>query len=284
MGHSLRSRIAIIPARRKARRLNRCYPLENEDGTAAPNQGPFPVPNPKTFVLPHGRGEVTVPSAENEAAHRRENHGEPLENICLALADVADRFEDVWAFCHNGTINDTASHSTLYALGAAREKAAPEQGQRGLSGGPPLRCYASREAHSSVDKAALTLGLGREGQHRLDHHRVHRLGVVLAVRPMGAVRSAGRRLTRGRLGADDQLGLHPRLAMAGHAAEQRVAAGAERVQREGVRVSAVEQPGLCPQLLDDEVVLDLRTVQPADDPVLEAAIEANEAKWGVAPT
>ncbi|BDW87127.1 photosynthetic reaction center subunit H [Roseicyclus marinus] len=47
------------------------YPLENEDGTAAPNQGPFPVPDPKTFKLMHGRGEVTVPSPENEAAHRR---------------------------------------------------------------------------------------------------------------------------------------------------------------------------------------------------------------------
>jgi hypothetical protein len=30
------------------------YPLENEDGTAAPNQGPFPVPNPKTFTCPMG--------------------------------------------------------------------------------------------------------------------------------------------------------------------------------------------------------------------------------------
>jgi len=47
------------------------YPLENEDGTAAPNQGPFPVPDPKTFKLMHGRGEVTVPSPENEAEHRR---------------------------------------------------------------------------------------------------------------------------------------------------------------------------------------------------------------------
>jgi UDP-N-acetylglucosamine 2-epimerase (non-hydrolysing) len=28
-------------------------------------------------------------------AHRRENHGEPLENICRALVEVADRFEDV---------------------------------------------------------------------------------------------------------------------------------------------------------------------------------------------
>ncbi|MEL6607340.1 MAG: photosynthetic reaction center subunit H [Pseudomonadota bacterium] len=49
------------------------YPLEDDDGTVAANQGPFPVPNPKTFHLPHGRGDVTVPSAENEAAHRREN-------------------------------------------------------------------------------------------------------------------------------------------------------------------------------------------------------------------
>ena len=47
------------------------YPLETDDGDPAPNQGPFPVPKPKTFRLPHGRGEVTVPSVENEDAHRR---------------------------------------------------------------------------------------------------------------------------------------------------------------------------------------------------------------------
>ncbi|MFW5655441.1 MAG: photosynthetic reaction center subunit H [Roseicyclus sp.] len=48
------------------------YPLENDDGTAAPNQGPFPVPDAKTFLLPHGRGKVVVPSAENEDFHRRD--------------------------------------------------------------------------------------------------------------------------------------------------------------------------------------------------------------------
>ncbi len=47
------------------------YPLETEDGKPASNQGPFAVPAPKTFDLPHDRGLVTVPSAENEAAHRR---------------------------------------------------------------------------------------------------------------------------------------------------------------------------------------------------------------------
>ena len=40
------------------------YPLENDDGEAASNQGPFPVPSDKTFLLPHGRGEVTVPSGQ----------------------------------------------------------------------------------------------------------------------------------------------------------------------------------------------------------------------------
>jgi len=49
------------------------YELEDDDGNVAPNQGPFPVPSPKTFDLPHGRGSVTVPSPENEAAHKRQS-------------------------------------------------------------------------------------------------------------------------------------------------------------------------------------------------------------------
>lgn len=38
------------------------YELEDDDGNVAPNQGPFPLPKDKTFKLPHGRGELTVPS------------------------------------------------------------------------------------------------------------------------------------------------------------------------------------------------------------------------------
>ncbi len=49
------------------------YPLEDEDGNVAANQGPFPVPSPKTFKLPQGKGEVTVPSPEHEEAHRRKD-------------------------------------------------------------------------------------------------------------------------------------------------------------------------------------------------------------------
>ncbi|MBI1417141.1 MAG: photosynthetic reaction center subunit H [Limimaricola sp.] len=40
------------------------YPLRDDDGNIAANQGPFPVPKDKTFKLPHGRGEVTVPSGQ----------------------------------------------------------------------------------------------------------------------------------------------------------------------------------------------------------------------------
>lgn len=42
------------------------YPLETDDGRTSPNQGPFPLPKPKTFKLPHGRGEVTVPDMARE--------------------------------------------------------------------------------------------------------------------------------------------------------------------------------------------------------------------------
>ena len=43
------------------------YPMETEDGKVAPNQGPFPLPAQKTFLLPHGRGSVTFPNGAREA-------------------------------------------------------------------------------------------------------------------------------------------------------------------------------------------------------------------------
>ena len=55
------------------------YPLESEEGGEAANQGPFPVPDPKTFDLPHGRGQVVVPSVENEDTHRRTDLDDVME-------------------------------------------------------------------------------------------------------------------------------------------------------------------------------------------------------------
>jgi photosynthetic reaction center H subunit len=42
------------------------YPLEDEKGNEAANQGLFPVPDPKTFRLPHGRGEVSYPNGDSD--------------------------------------------------------------------------------------------------------------------------------------------------------------------------------------------------------------------------
>jgi aromatic-L-amino-acid decarboxylase len=70
----------------------------------------------------------------------------------------------------SGVIQDTASTSTLVALMCARERAT----QHSLMAGglqqhaSPLVVYASRQSHSSVDKAALLAGFGRDNVRLLD--------------------------------------------------------------------------------------------------------------------
>jgi aromatic-L-amino-acid decarboxylase len=63
-----------------------------------------------------------------------------------------------------GAIADTASSNTLYALAAAREMHPElrirEQGMAARTDLPPVFIYCSQEAHSSVDKAVMTLGFG----------------------------------------------------------------------------------------------------------------------------
>jgi aromatic-L-amino-acid/L-tryptophan decarboxylase len=64
-----------------------------------------------------------------------------------------------------GTIADTASSNTLYALAAARELHPElrirEQGMAAREDLPRVFIYCSEEAHSSVDKAVMTLGFGQ---------------------------------------------------------------------------------------------------------------------------
>jgi aromatic-L-amino-acid decarboxylase len=63
-----------------------------------------------------------------------------------------------------GVIHDTASTATLCALLCARERGSGfSQNGKGLqSGAPPLCVYTSEEGHSSIEKAALLAGFGRE--------------------------------------------------------------------------------------------------------------------------
>ena len=64
-----------------------------------------------------------------------------------------------------GIIYDTASISTMHAIAAAREKADPGVRRRG--GGQGLVLYCSEQAHSSVEKGAITLGLGQENVRKI---------------------------------------------------------------------------------------------------------------------
>lgn len=63
-----------------------------------------------------------------------------------------------------GLIHDTASVSTLVALAAAREAlnaGIREEGMIGRENLPKLRLYTSDQAHSSIEKAAIVLGVGQ---------------------------------------------------------------------------------------------------------------------------
>jgi aromatic-L-amino-acid decarboxylase len=69
-----------------------------------------------------------------------------------------------------GVIYDTASISSLVAIAAAREATGLDIRRQGLAGRadlPRLRLYCSEQAHSSIEKDAITLGIGQEGVRKI---------------------------------------------------------------------------------------------------------------------
>jgi aromatic-L-amino-acid decarboxylase len=64
----------------------------------------------------------------------------------------------------DGLIYDTASVASMHAIAAARESLNLRIREDGMSGRPSLpllRVYVSEQVHSSIEKAAITLGLGQ---------------------------------------------------------------------------------------------------------------------------
>ncbi|MCI0588739.1 MAG: pyridoxal-dependent decarboxylase [Planctomycetes bacterium] len=124
-----------------------------------------------------------------------------LEEIALSwlrrLVGLPDAFE--------GVIYDTASIATLHALAAAREAAGLDVRRKGLAGRadlPRLRVYASEEAHSSVDKAVILLGLGQDSLRKIPTDEAFRMRPAsleeavaedrrLGWRPLAAVATVG---------------------------------------------------------------------------------------------
>ena len=89
-----------------------------------------------------------------------------LEEVSLGwlrrLMGLPDAFE--------GVIYDTASIASLHALAAAREAVIPgvrDFGLAGRSGVGSVRVYCSEQAHSSIDKAVILLGLGHRALRKI---------------------------------------------------------------------------------------------------------------------
>ncbi|BCS35845.1 aromatic-L-amino-acid decarboxylase [Luteitalea sp. TBR-22] len=126
-----------------------------------------------------------------------------------------------------GVIYDTASISTLHALAAARERALPGVRRTGLEGREDahgLRVYCSDQAHSSVDKAVILLGLGHDAVVRIPSDEAFRM------RPEALA---------ARVAADRAAGLHPLAVVAttgttSTTSVDPVAAIADVCQREGL--------------------------------------------------
>jgi aromatic-L-amino-acid decarboxylase len=80
-----------------------------------------------------------------------------------------------------GVVYDTASIGSMHALAVAREEAGVSVRTQGLSGRtelPIFRVYVSDQAHSSIDKAAIALGLGEHNVRKIPSDSDFRMNVA----------------------------------------------------------------------------------------------------------
>jgi aromatic-L-amino-acid decarboxylase len=96
----------------------------------------------------------------------------------------------------DGLLTDTASTSTLIALAAAREAAGLDAAAEGLAGRADfpagVRVYASAEAHSSIERACMTLGLGRASLRKIPVNEQFELDPIALAAAIAEDRAAGR--------------------------------------------------------------------------------------------
>jgi aromatic-L-amino-acid decarboxylase len=113
-----------------------------------------------------------------------------LEQLSLDWLRQLLGLEEPWF----GIICDTASISTMLALAAAREAAGLDVRDRGMAGRadlPVLRVYCSEHAHSSVDKGAITLGIGHANVVKIPADESFRMRPDLLARAIADDRARG---------------------------------------------------------------------------------------------
>ncbi|HWT03879.1 MAG TPA: pyridoxal-dependent decarboxylase [Pyrinomonadaceae bacterium] len=94
----------------------------------------------------------------------------------------------------DGIIYDTASVASMHAIAAAREDLnlrIREDGMSGRADLPLLRLYVSEQAHSSIEKAALTLGLGQRSVRQIPVDSQFRMDAQALARAIEEDRQAG---------------------------------------------------------------------------------------------
>jgi aromatic-L-amino-acid decarboxylase len=96
-----------------------------------------------------------------------------------------------------GVIADTASMSSLLAIAAAREQVpgldAREKGLVGRADVPLLCLYTSEQAHSSVEKGAIAVGVGRQGVRKIPVDGAYRMDAAALARAVREDEAGGRR-------------------------------------------------------------------------------------------
>jgi aromatic-L-amino-acid decarboxylase len=90
-----------------------------------------------------------------------------------------------------GIIYDTASTSSMHAIAAAREMADPQIRLQG--GGANLIVYTSEQSHSSIEKGAISIGIGQRNVRRMPVDAEFRMKPEALVDAIEEDRSRGRR-------------------------------------------------------------------------------------------
>ena len=135
---------------------------------------------------------LTAVLGQNPMLWRTSPIGTELEEVVVEWLRRALGLPDGFG----GLLTDTASTSSLIALAGARQAAGLDVAAAGLAGRadvPPLRVYASAEAHSSIEKACMTLGLGRAALVRIPTNERFELLPDALADAIQADRAAGHR-------------------------------------------------------------------------------------------
>ena len=148
---------------------------------------------PSTASGPGILGEMLVAAlGQNPMLWRTSPSGTELEQVVVDWLRLALGLPETF----DGLLTDTASTSSLIALAAARQAAGIDAAAAGIAGRPDvaaLRVYASEEAHSSIEKACMTLGLGRASLVRIPTNDRFELRTAALEAAIATDRAAGHR-------------------------------------------------------------------------------------------